>query len=280
MNTAKVVLLALLLAVTVFSSGCMQILQEIKVYPDGTGMMAETVKLSPMVAQIMAGFAEGMSGSGGPKQEMSSPDNLFPEEQFREKAQQMGEGVEFLSREVREFEEEMVGYVATYKINSMDDFTLNPQAKDPTMETPGTNTPITFAFKRGTSSSSLKIRQHFPTNEVGTKKEVRTEPPVQGGLGEADEKQMAQFAEMMKGMRVQIVVECGNEIERTNAKWRDGNRIVLVDFDMEELFSHPEKLQMLSQMQQPQSKEDLESLLQGIEGIKFDASEEIEVIFR
>ena len=103
---------------------------------------------------------------------------------------------------------------------------------------------------------------------------------MQGGLGEADEKQMAQFAEMMKGMRVQIVVECGNEIERTNAEWRDGNRIVLVDFDMEELFSHPEKLQMLSRMQQPQSKEDLESLLQGIEGIKFDVSEEIEVTFR
>jgi len=33
-------------------------------------------------------------------------------------------------------------------------------------------------------------------------------------------------------------------------------------------------------MQQPLSKEDLDNLLHGIEGIRFDTNEEIEVIFK
>ena len=91
---------------------------------------------------------------------------------------------------------------------------------------------------------------------------------------------MAQLIGMFKGMRMQIVIECGEEIEITNADWWDKNRIILLDFDVEQLFSHPDKLQMLSQMEKPKTKEDFKKLLQGMEGIKFDLNEEIEVKFR
>lgn len=48
MNGKKLVIIALVM-VMVLSSGCMQILQEVRVNRDGTGMMVETLKLSPMV---------------------------------------------------------------------------------------------------------------------------------------------------------------------------------------------------------------------------------------
>lgn len=279
MKGKKLVIIALVL-VMVVSSGCMQILQEVRVNRDGTGMMVETLKLSPMVVGLLEGFAQEMTDSEGTEQGGTSRESFFPEEQFREKAKEMGEGVEFVSREVKEFEEGMVGYEATYRIANIDKFILNPRTDDAMMEKPSTDTPITFRLSRGISSSTLTIRQHFPTAEDSITEEEDEAPPAQGELSEADAEQVAQFAEMMKGMRMQIIIECGDEIENTNAEWWSGNRIVLMDFDVEELFSHPEKLQMLSQMQQPQSKEDYENLLQGIEGIRFDTSEEIEVTFR
>jgi len=245
-------------------------------------MMVETVKFSPSVMEIIKGFAESMMDLGKEKQKKISRENFFPEEQFREKAKQMGEGVEFLSREVKDFEEEMVGYVATYKISDIDKFILNPQEaeEEEMMKKPGTNTPITFRFNKGKRSSSLQIRQHFAEHEKKKEKKIEKEAQEKEESTQADEEQLAQLIEMMKGMRMQIVIECGEEIETTNADWWDKNRIILLDFDVEQLLSHPDKLQMLSKMEKPKTKEDFKKLLQGIEGIKFNLDEEIEVKFR
>lgn len=279
MNSKKLVIVALVL-VLVLSSGCMQILQEVRVNRDGTGMMVETLKLSPMLAEFMEEFAEEMSDSEGTEEAGTSRESLFPEEQFRENAKEMGEGVEFVSREVKEFEGGMLGYEATYTIADIDKFILNPRTDTATMEKPSTDTPITFRLSRGTSSSTLTIKQHFPIEEGSVTEEEDETSPAQGELSEAETEEVAQFAGMMKGMRMQIIIECGDEIENTNAEWWSKNRIVLMDFDAEELFSHPEKLQMLSQMEQSPSKEDFDNLLEEMEGIKFDTSEEIKVTFR
>jgi len=283
MNKVKLALVVLsLVLVGILASGCMQISQEVKVNRDGTGMMVETVKFSPSVMEIIKGFAESMMDLGKEKQKKISRENFFPEEQFREKAKQMGEGVEFLSREVKDFEEEMVGYVATYKISDIDKFILNPQEaeEEEMMKKPGTNTPITFRFNKGKRSSSLQIRQHFAEHEKKKEKKIEKEAQEKEESTQADEEQLAQLIEMMKGMRMQIVIECGEEIETTNADWWDKNRIILLDFDVEQLLSHPDKLQMLSKMEKPKTKEDFKKLLQGIEGIKFNLDEEIEVKFR
>ena len=281
MNKVKSVLMVFLLAlVGILISGCMQIAQEVKVNRDGTGTMVETVKFSPSVMEIIKGFTKGMMNLGEKKsgQEKISRENFFPEEQFKEKAKQMGQGVEFLSREVKDFEEGMVGYVATYKISNIGKFTLNPREEE-IMKKPGTNTPTTFHFNKGTRSSSLRIRQHFVEDEKKIEEKIERETREQESV-QPDQEQLAQLTEMMKGMRMQIVIECGEEIETTNADWWDKNRIILLDFDAEQLFSHPDKLQMLSQMEKPKTKQDFKKLLQGMEGIKFDLNEEIEVKFR
>ena len=283
MNKVKLVLAVLsLVLVGILVSGCMQISQEVQVNRDGTGMMVETVKFSPSVMEIIKGFTQSMmdleEGKSGQKE--ISRENFFPEEQFKEKAKQMGEGVEFLSREVKEFKEGMVGYVATYKISSIDKFILNPREEEQMMKKPGTNTPITFRFNKGKRSSSLQIRQHFAEDEKKEEEEIEKEAREKEESTQADEKQLAQLMEMMKGMRMQIVIECGEEIETTNADWWDKNHIILLDFDVEQLLSYPDKLQMLSQMEKPKTKEDFKKLLQGIEGIKFNLDEEIEVEFR
>ena len=193
----------------------------------------------------------------------------------------MGEGVEFVSREVKEFEGEMIGYEATYSIADINKFTLNPLTDEGTMAKPSIDIPVTFILSQGTTSSTLTIEQHFAIEEESiTEEEEYETPPGAGESGEGEEEMMGQFAEMMKGMRMQVIIECGDEIEKTDAKWWSRNRIVLLDFDGEELYSHPEKLEMLNQMEQSLSKEDFDNLLQGIEGIRFDTSEEIKVTFR
>lgn len=279
MNKVRLALVILLMLMGILTSGCMQVFQKVKVEPDGSGMMVETLKLSPMVMEMIKEFVQGTMdlAEEKPGQKKVSQENLFPEQQFKEKAKQMGEGVEFVSREVKQFEEGMVGYVVSYRISNIDKFTLNSREEEPTML--GTNTPITFCFSRGMRSSSLKIEQHFVEGEKKMEEEIKTETQEEE-LTPADKEQLAQLMEMVKGMRMQIVIECGQEIEATNADWWEKNRIILVDFDAEQLFSHPDRLKMLSQGEQPKTKEDFEKLLQGIEGIKFDLKEEIKVKFR
>jgi len=278
MNGKKLVIITLgLVMVMVLLSGCMQVLQKVSVNRDGTGTMVETLKIPAM----MAGFLQEMDDSEGAEQEGSLSESLFPEEQFRESAKEMGEGVEFVSREVKEFEGEMIGYEATYSIADINMFTLNPLTDEATMAKPSTDTPVTFILSQGTTSSTLTIEQHFAIDEESITEEEEYETPSgEGESGEGEEEMMAQFAEMMKGMRMQVIIECGDEIEKTDAKWWSRNRIVLLDFDGEELYSHPEKMEMLNQMEQSLSKEDFDNLLKGIEGIRFDTSEEIKVTFR
>lgn len=283
MNKLRLSLVVLSLALMgTLISGCMQVSQEIKVNHDGTGMVVETIKFSPMVMQIIKGFAEGMMDS---EEEMSESEelfseNLFPEKQFQEKAQQMGEGVEFISREVKEFQDGMVGYVAQYKISDINKFTLNPLEEKQMIKKPGTNTPTTFYFERGISSSYLTIKQHFLKDEGEKKEEIKKEVEKKEKSSKADEEELANLREMFKGMRLQIVVECGEEIKTTNADFWDKNRITLLDFDVGQLLSYSDKLKMLSGMEKPQTKEDYKKFLQGIEGIKFDLNEEIQVKFR
>jgi len=283
MNKVKLVLAVLsLVLVGILASGCMQISQEVKVDREGAGMMVETAKFSPWVMEMIKGFIETTMdlGGGKPGQEKISPENYFPEEQFKEKAKQMGEGVEFLSREVKEFKEGMVGYVATYKISNIDKFILNPREEEQMTKKPGTDTPITFHFRKGKRSSYLTIKQHFEKDEKKKEEKMEKESPEKEEITPADEEKLAQLIGMFKGMRIQIVIECGEEIETTSADWRDKNRIILLDFDVEQLLSRPDKLQTLSRMEKPKTKEEFRNLLQGIEGIKFDLNEEIEVQFR
>lgn len=282
MNKVKLAILVGLMAVLV--SGCMQISQEVRVNRDGSAMMVEELKLPPFVIEMLSQFAAGFGRSeeGEPK-ELSS-DELFPEEQFREKARRMGQGVEFVSREVKKFEEGMVGYVAKFKIKDINLFTLNAPEADPGITKPTSNTPITFDLQRGVSTSHLIIRQHFSEEPEKAKKETGGEEKIrkqEEELTESDEQKLVQLQQMLGGMKMQIVIQCGEEIESTNADWHDQNRIILVDFDMGELLSNPNKLKMLSQMKEaPKSQEDFMELLQGLEGIKFDLHREIEVTFK
>jgi len=283
MNKVKLAILVGLMAVLV--SGCMQISQEVGVNRDGSAMMVEELRLPPFVVEMLSQFAAGLGGAEEGKPEELSPDELFPEEQFREKARRMGQGVEFVSREVKKFEEGMVGYVAKFKIRDINLFTLNAPEADPGIEKPTSNTPITFNLQRGVSTSHLIIRQHFKeeaekvTEETGEEEEKA--PEREEELTEADGQKLAQLQQMLGGMKMQIVVQCGEEIESTNATWYDQNRIILVDFDMGELLSNPDKLKMLSQMKEaPKSQEDFMELLQGLEEIKFDLNREIEVTFK
>ena len=283
MNKVKLVILVGLMAVLV--SGCMQISQEVKVNRDGSAMMVEELRLPPFVVEMLSQFAAGLGRTEEGKPEELSPDELFPEEQFREKARRMGQGVEFVSREVKKFEEGMVGYVAKFKIRDINLFTLNAPEADPGIEKPTSNTPMTFNLQRGVSTSHLIIRQHFSEEPEKAKKETGEEeekaPEREEELTEADGQKLAQLQQMLGGMKMQIVVQCGEEIESTNATWHDQNRIILVDFDMGELLSNPDKLKMLSQMEDsPSTREDFIELLQGLEGIKFDLHREIEVTFK
>ena len=87
------------------------------------------------------------------------------------------------------------------------------------------------------------------------------------------------MAEMFMGMRISLAVEMNGSIVETNATYRDGNRITIIDFDMAKLGSsitHFAKLKGLQGSSLAEAKE----IMKDFPGMKVDLNDRLKVVFR
>ncbi|MEE9614006.1 MAG: hypothetical protein V3W31_03500 [Thermodesulfobacteriota bacterium] len=133
-----------LIALAVLSlTGCMEVETLIKVRPDGSGTVEETVLLRKDAAEQMKRMAEQMAnmmagkeeGGGAPKEkggkgkEEAKEFELFPEEQMKKRAAAMGEGVTYLSGE-KVSTETGEGYRAIYAFTDIEKLLINQNPSD------------------------------------------------------------------------------------------------------------------------------------------------------
>ncbi len=88
--------LRLTLAAILFTlglSGCLQIEKIVKLRPDGSGTIEETVMMSKATVAQMEGMAAGFGGAAGPKGEAAAKGfQLMDEAKLKAAADLMGEG--------------------------------------------------------------------------------------------------------------------------------------------------------------------------------------------
>ncbi|MCK5707106.1 MAG: hypothetical protein KAI43_05585 [Candidatus Aureabacteria bacterium] len=275
----------ILLLLAVFFNGCMSSNTIIKVKPDGSGTIEETVlmgkqfvqQMKAMMGQMKAQMPEGQDQGSAPTEMF----NLYNIEKIKAKAKDLGEGVTYVesSEVVNETHE---GYKAVYAFTDINNlkFNQNPGGNVPSGPG-GTSNPnneyVTFNFTKGDPSLLVIIPpKDNGENEAEIEENVAEDTSDAPEPGEAE---MAQMKQMFDGMKIALYLEIDGEIVKTNATHVDKNRITIMEMDFGELIQNAEKFKEYAKAK-PKTVEESKELMKDMPGIKIDLNEKMEVQFK
>jgi hypothetical protein len=283
-------LCAILIAACLFS-GCIQDNTVINIKPDGSGTIEETVLMGNSFVEMMQGFAKGTADENpaGPKvSETKKEDSRAFLKEMMDKAKSnakgFGEGVKFESATPVKTKT-ATGYTAIYSFDDINKVTLN---QNPGKKAPGDdksrdqgtagddrakNDMIKFAFSKGPVS---RLSVNMPPPQTTEKPAAKDEA---GKDGAEDPNALEMMKAMFKDMRVSIVLNIVGNIVDTNAMYRSGQNVTLIDLDFGKLVGNPALMKKINQAQ-PQSIEEVKKMVKGIEGLKLEFSNPVTIDFK
>jgi len=279
-------------------SACFQAETVVKVKTDGSGVIEDTVLIKKdfldQMKMMVEGMAEGIAGAlpgdetqGKSEQSAGAQDkpkefSLFDEAKLKEAAKQMGEGVTYVegSKVVAGGYE---GYKAVYAFRDINTVRINQNPGEKVPGSPQQDGPdatktkeyITFSFTKGKPAELIIKSPASAFDKKPESPEVAKQPQDSATPPDALLTQMTAF---FQGMKFGMAVVVDGEILETNATYRDGSRIDLLELDFGKLIENPEKFRKFSESK-PKSVEEAKLLMQDLPGIKVDLNKEIRVKF-
>ncbi len=257
-------------------SGCMSVETTVELNRDGSGRIIEKIGLG----MAMANLATQMSGEAGGGESAAQAPSPFSGEQLENTAKDFGEGVKFVSMSESE-DANMKYYEAVYSFEDINKVGIDQnQGNRASMAggrgESGGKEPVRFKFSRNDDDSTLEIMLPETKDEVF----AESSPTPQGSqpdmnMGEAGGQMMKM---MLKGMRFAVKINFNGEIVETDATNVDGNTVTLLEMDFEKIIDDAEKLQELN-TKQPSGIKELQEILGGIEGLKFETREKVTIRF-
>ena len=256
-------------------TGCLQIEKIVRLKPDGSGTVEETVVMDKEVIAQMEQMAAGFGGAKKDGKPVKGFE-LMDEAKLKEGATKMGSGVTFVSAKKID-NEKGNGFIATYAFKDINTLQLdqNPGDVMPTGAAGGgakstsKTEPVTFKFAKG-PSAELVIKMPVPD----LKKTVKPEQPA--GM---EDMAMQMMKQMFKDMKMSMSVEVAGTIKETNAEYQDGSRVTLMEMDFNKLLADPEKFKKLAK-ENPKTLQESKALMKGLEGVKVEAAPEVKIKFQ
>jgi hypothetical protein len=276
-RVARVALAAIAAAAV---SGCIQSSTLIKMKPDGSGTIEQTMTMSAeALAQITA--LSAMSGDKDKKAEKGGPEDLFSDKDARDAAAKMGKGVTFVSSQKIDTPDRK-GLKAVYAFTDIRTLSLEemkapsvggdagglsptPQAKD---------APMTFQFKQLPGGNAL-----LTILQPGVEKAMKTPDATSTASAGVDPKMAEQGLEMMKtfmkGLKVDVAIQVPRVI-KTNSPYVEGGTVTLLSMDFDKVLTDPK---MLERMNGAKTLADTKSVLKDVKGIKVNLEPKITIEF-
>ena len=275
MKTLRLALIALLF--TIGLSGCLQIEKVVKLKPDGSGTVEETVVMGKEVIAQMQQMAAGFGDLGGKKAEKPADKGfeLMDEKKLKDAADKMGDGVTFVSAKKID-NNKGSGFTAVYAFADINKLKLDQNPGD-AMPSPGgvkageppggkKQEPVTFKFAKG-SPAELVVKMPTPEMKQPEKKEQAP------GM---EDMAMQMMKQMFKDMKITMAVEVAGTITETNAEYKDGSRVTLMEMDFNKLLADPEKFKQLAK-ESPKTLQESKALMKGIDGVKIETAPEVKI---
>lgn len=268
-NRKAVLVIGAVCTVVLLLAGCLDMETVINVKPDGSGTVEQTFLMQKDILQMLASMSpEGEDGF-----------SLMDKEELEQDAKKMGEGVTFVSAEPYE-RDAFEGYKSVYSFSDISKLRIN--------QNPGANVPdsgmeeegedeellefVTFSFTKGNPHSLTIV---LPQPE-------ESESDWEEGQEDAEEmpdtSEMEAMIQMYEKMKISMRVNIDGQIRETNATYRDGSTITLMEMDFGKIFSDEKTFKKLARTN-PGTLEGLKEIVDEVPGIKVELNEKVEVTF-
>lgn len=287
-----IVKLGVIIVVALLFSGCIQDNMVINIKPDGSGTIEETVLMGNSFVEMMQGLTKGMTeeNPAEPKKPEAKKDDsdVFLKEMMdkaKTNAKEFGEKVTFVSAKPTKTKT-ATGYTAVYAFDDINKVTLNqnPGKKAPAGDDKSRdqdegsldaakNDMIKFAFSKGPVS---RLSVNMPPPKTSERSKTSEKPKKDAA---EDPNSIEMMKAMFKDMKISIVLNMVGNIVNTNATYRTGQQVTLIDLDFGKLVSNQALLKQIDQ-EQPESIEEMKKLVKGVEGLKIEFSNPITVDFQ
>ncbi|NTV06672.1 MAG: hypothetical protein HGA59_09250 [Chlorobiaceae bacterium] len=264
-----------LVVMLVTMAGCLEISTIVRVKPDGTGTVTERLLISK------ASFSQ--THSLNDKDKKGQPGQVPEKVELEKKTREMGEGVRFISiRPVSTKTHE--GYEALFafrdinllQVNRNPDSGISADSASGEKAQEKKKQYIRFVLKEGSPSKLLIMMEH--------EKGASVSPSSAAAKPQQNPEQLKMVAnimkEFLKGMRIFMAVDIDGSLLGTNATYRKGQRITLMDVDFDKLIANPEQFTSFSSSGTELSSEEMQKIMKKIPGIRMETKKEVEVSFK
>jgi hypothetical protein len=257
-------------AVALASTGCLRATYTLNLKPDGSGTIHQTMAMTA-AAQSQAGMLMG-ADSG----------TLVPTEaKLRAAAAEMGKGVRYVSSSPYT----AGGFKGVNAIYAFDDIRTLSLSMDKMMAA-GMDTPtaqraadaeVKLAFTPGPSSTTLKLMlPPLPKPTPEDEAKAREAAKQAGVPSKMPPEAEAMMKQLLTGLLVEVALNVNGTIVSTNAPYREGNKLVLLQLNGTELIKAGLNITQMMGM----SGGNMQEQLLKTPGVKFVTLPEITITFR
>jgi hypothetical protein len=257
--------LALALACGLSCTACFQMSTVVKIRGDGSGTIEHKMLFTTAALQQIRQFAALGGGRGGSL-------DLVSEDQARSMAGSLGAGVTYVSS-TPIVTPEGQGRLSTYAFTDVSQIKITQQPDAPggvTVRAQGLNT----------GGGTITCSMTHEANGNAVLHIALPEPNLPGGDAAGGNAAFVQQAPMLRSMlanaRISIVIEPAGRLVRTSSPFVDGQRVTLIDLNLDELLGNAA---LLTQLQSARSADDLRAALKEAPGIRMVLDRDVTIEF-
>lgn len=246
--------------------GCLQSETTIHLNKDGSGTLVEQTLLSAQMLEMI----DSMAGFGG-EAKKDPVAEMFSIEKAKAKAANLGAGVTFEKSELLSLKTGK-GARVTYHFADINTLKISPTQDLKSFSPMGGQAPpsakqkpVIFSYSGGTLVITLPVP-----------KKAADDTPKPLDLPDSGPEAEATMKQMLGDMKIslQLVIEPG--IAETDATYREGNTITLMQMDMGKLLEKPDTLKKLQSAPKGDPAAAIE-LFKGIDGMKMETKPSVTV---
>ena len=267
--------LAILPLLALPTAGCINFETLVKVKPDGSGTLVQTMTMNAETMQMMkATKGEGAKVEAGKPMALETKDV----EQAKAEASKLGEGVTFVKAEPIDTPEAK-GMRAIYSFKDVTKLRVSqkptPPGGGPAPGGQGKEADETMKFgfakaANGNSVLTIAMPDLKTTAKEGTSKSAAK-------ASEAPPEAMAMVKQMFKGLRIAIAVEPEGKVISTNSPFVEGSRVTIMEMKFDSLIADEAKLKAFSEAMDSGSIADAKRLMKGLPGVKINLDPEVKI---
>jgi hypothetical protein len=251
---------ALLLALVVPCGGCFHMTTVLRVLGDGVGTIEHRMVFSNAALVQLRQFAM-FAGARG--------QNFDPlsEQQARDLATVIGEGVKYVSSQPIVTPDGQ-GREATYAFPDVNQLKIATQPATPgNLRVPGLSSDggtVSFAITHESNGNAV-LHIHVP------------EPNWVGSIGTMSASgQLVAIKTLLAGARIELAVEPVGTLVRTSSPYADGQRVTLLDVDIDEILKDET---LIGRLSAAKTQDDVMEIMRHAAGLKINLDPEITIEF-